>query len=188
MPSPARLASLRKAESGQVILLLLIVIAVIGGGYWFMKKNRDARDAEARAFATEAVHRIVLQRDQRFIDSNMTQKAQMTYPPSWRARLLEFIRAAGTPNPEWHFTKSEVLFTSEFFEPQGVFVAQFDYPNGPGYFEVHISHPGAFWVIDDLNWTWQPQAPTPAPTVAPIATASPIPTATATPPRKAKKG
>src|SRR4051812_22698207 len=166
---------LTRREEGSVIILLLVVLAAIGGGYWFMKQNRDMREKEAREFATEATNRIVLQRDQRFIDFNLTQKAQMTYPPSWRYRMLQLINDAGTPNPQWHFTKTEVVFQNQFFEPQGTFVAQFDYPNGPAFFEVHVSHPGALWVIDDLNWTWTPAAPTPTPTIAGMAT--PLPTA-----------
>lgn len=184
MRSPQRSAASR--ESAQVIVLLLIVLAVLGGGYWFMKSNRDMREKEARDFATEAAKRIVLQRDQRFIDFNLTQKAQMTYPPSWRYRMLEFIREAGTPNPQFHFTKSEVLFTNQFFDPHGTFIAQFDFPNGPGYFEVHISHPGALWVIDDLNWTWQPPAPTPAPAVQMATPAPAAPGASVAPPASAK--
>src|SRR4051794_30183185 len=103
---------LRRGEEASVIILLLVVLAVIGGGYWFMKQNRDMREREALAFATDAANKIVLQRDQRFIDFNLTQKAQMTYPPSFRFRMLELIRNAGTPNPAFHFTKSEVLFTN----------------------------------------------------------------------------
>src|SRR4051812_34427460 len=170
---------LTRREEGSVIILLLVVLAAIGGGYWFMKQNRDMREKEALAFATEATNKIVLQHDQRFIDFNLTQKAQLTYPPSWRYRMLQFIKDAGTPNPQWHFTKTEVLFQNQFFEPQGTFIAQFDFPNGPGYFELHVSHPGALWVIDDLNWTWTPPAPTPTPTIMGMAT--PLPTATPSP-------
>ncbi len=157
-----------------------------------MKGYRDNREKEARAFANEAARRIVLQRDQRFIDFNLTQKAQVTYPPSWRYRMLEFIRGAGTPNPEFHM-KGDVVFTNQFFDPQGTFIAQFDYPTGPGYLELHVSHPGALWVIDDLNWTWQPPPPpVPPPTpmlspAAPLPTASPSASPAASAPKPARK-
>src|SRR3982751_6277904 len=99
-PRPAR------GEEASVIILLLVVLAAIGGGYWFMKQNRESREREALEFATQAANKIVLQRDQRFIDFNLTQKAQMTYPPSFRFRMLELIKEAGTPNPQFHFTKT----------------------------------------------------------------------------------
>jgi hypothetical protein len=174
MRSPRNAPARRARESGSIIILLLVVLAALGGGYYFLKQNRDMREKEAWAFANDAANRIVLQRDQRFIDFNLTQKAQMQYPPSWRIRMLEYIREAGTPNPQFH-VKGDVAFTNQFFDPHANFTVQFDYPTGPGYLELHVSHPGALWVIDDLNWTWPPPAtPTPAP-IAPVPGAQPSP-------------
>lgn len=167
-------------ERGSVIILLLVVLAALGGGYYFLKQNRDQREKEAWAFANEAANRIVLQRDQHFLNFSLTQKAQMQYPPSWRIRMLEYIREVGTPNPQFH-VKGDVTFTNQFFDPRGHFTIQFDYPTGPGYLELYVSHPGALWVIDDLNWTWPPPA---APTPAPVAPAPgmPVPGASPSPP------
>ena len=160
-------------EGGQVIVLLLIVIAVIGGGLWFMKSYRDMREKEAWAFANEAADRIVLKRDQRFLDFSLTQRAQMTYPPSWRMRMLHHVAEPGTPNPKFNL-KGDVAFKNYFFEPSGHFTAQFEYPTGPAFLELHVSHPGALWVIDDINWTWPPQ-PTPTPAAIPAPGTQPAP-------------
>jgi hypothetical protein len=173
----------RGRESGQVIILVVIVLAVLGGGWWFLKSNRDMRDREARAFANEIVTRLVLQGDTRFLDRNLTQKAQLLYPPSWRMRFFDYIRQQGPPPATFQMTKEEVLFQSYFFEPSATFIAQFNYPNGPAYLEVNISHPGALWVIDSINWTWSPAAPTPTPPPppAPVEVISPSPTPSASP-------
>ncbi|HEV3408852.1 MAG TPA: hypothetical protein VG095_01040 [Chthoniobacterales bacterium] len=163
----------RSHERGSIIVLLLVVLAVLGGGYWFLKSYRDMREKEAWEFANRAADRIVLKRDSRFLDFNLTQRAQMNYPPSWRARMMHWVADVGTPSPQFQM-KGDVTFKNYFFEPSGRFVAQFNYPTGPAYLELHISHPGALWVIDDLNWTWPPQPPPPAPP-APAPGVQPIP-------------
>lgn len=168
-----------------MVVLLIILLAVLGGGWWFLKSNRDRRENEAWAFANEGATHIVLQKDMRFLNFNLTQKAQMTYPPSWRMRLMDMISEAGTPNPEFHM-KGTMRFVNHFFQPEGTFIAQFDCPRGPAYLELQISHPGALWVIDNLNWTWQPPPP-PPPTPTPIPTATPSPSPTPTPSATAGK-
>ena len=177
----ARRASSSRGEVAQVVLLLVIVLAVIAGGLWFLKRNRDMREREAQAFANEIASKLVYQNDVRFLDRNLTQKAQLMYPPSWRLRIMDYIKTQGPPPPQFKWTKSEVLFNNYFFDPAGSFIAQFDYPPGPAYLEMQISHPGALWVIDAINWTWTP-APTPAPTpfvpapeVVPLPSPSPSP-------------
>lgn len=188
MRNPRR-ALPRRDESGQVIVLLVVVIAVVAGGWWFFKRNRDLREREAHAFANEVATRLVLQQDTRFLDRNLTQKAQLMYPPSWRMRFFDWIRQQGPPPAQFHMKKEEVTFQNQFFEPAGNFIAQFDYPPGPAYLEMQISHPGALWVIDAINWTWTP-APTPAPTPivpAPVLLPSPSPTPPPSPSPKASK-
>lgn len=189
MRIPRRALSGRRSESGQVVVLLLVLIAVLAGGWWFMNRNRDMREREAHAFARDIATRLVIQGDTRFLDFNLTQKAQVMYPPSWRMRFFDWIRQQGPPPAQFQMTKSEVFFQNHFFEPTGHFIAQFDYPPGPAYLEMNISHPGALWVIDSLNWTWTP-APTPAPTVAPLPPALeavPVPSPSPSPSAKGSK-
>jgi hypothetical protein len=190
MRNPRR-ALRRGSESGQVIVLLLVVIAVVAGGWWFFKRNRDMREREAHAYANEIATSVVLQQDARFLDRNLTQKAQLMYPPSWRMRVLDYIRQQGPPPAQFKWTKADVMFVNQFFEPTGHFIAQFDYPPGPAFLEMNVSHPGAFWAIDSLNWTWTPApTPTPAPIMpAPVLQPSPgpSPSATPSPPSKAPR-
>ena len=69
----------------------------------------------------------------------------------------------------------DLFFTSRFFDPAGVFRAEIQFPTGPAYLDLKISHPQALWQIDGLNWTWQPPPPppTPMPSPTPTPTASP---------------
>ncbi len=163
----------RNHESGSVIVLLLVVLAVLGGGWWYLRSHRTQREAEAAAFVNEVATRLVLKHDVRFLDLHLTPQAQMLYPPSFRMRMMDLIDLPGTPNPQFH-VKGELQFTHQFSDPNGRFIAQFDYPSGPSYLEMQISHPGAMWMIDAINWTWTPPAPTPTP--MPVATPTPTPT------------
>lgn len=163
-----------------MVVLIVVVLAVVAGGLWLMQRNRDMREREARAFANEIATRLVLQQDTRFLDFSLTQKAQLMYPPSWRVRFFDYIRQQGPPPPQFQMTKGEVFFQNYFFEPTGHFIAQFDYPPGPAFLEMNISHPGALWVIDSLNWTWTP-APTPPPTPPPMPVLEPTPTPSPSP-------
>ncbi len=158
-----------------MIILLLVVLAVLGGGWWYLKKHRAQREQEGRAFAEEATRRIVLQQDAHFLGFHLSPRAQVLYPPSWRMRLLESIREPGPARPDFR-VKGQVNFVSQFSEPTGRFVAEVATPTGPGFLELQISHPGVLWLIDAINWTWQPPpTPTPAATPSPTAPSSPTP-------------
>jgi len=172
----------RRSESGQVIVLILILLAILGGGWWVLKSSRDKREKEAWVFAKEAATRIVIQHDMRFLDRVLSQKAQLLYPPSWRERLMDRIREPGAAKSELRM-RGNVLFTSQFFEPIGTFIAEWDFPTGPGFLEMKISHPQAFWQIDALNWTWQPPPPPPPPPPS-TPTPTPSPTPSPSPPRR----
>jgi hypothetical protein len=173
-----------RRENGSVIVLLLVVLAAVGVGWWLLKSSRDRRETEGRAFADQAMQHVVLQRDQRFLDFYLSRQAQQQYPPSFRMRLMDYVREPGNPDPKYQM-KGQVTFTQQFFEPNGTFIGEFAYPTGPAYLEVQISHPGALWQIDAINWTWNPPAPTPTPVPLVSATPTPSPTPSPTPtPRK----
>lgn len=165
----------RRGESGQVIVLIIIIIAILGGGWWLLRWNRDKRIKEAWAFANEATNRIVFQQDVRFLDIHLTPKARLNYPPSWRMRLMHNIREPGQISPGFDL-KGETFFVQQFFEPSGRFLAHLTTATGPAVLEMHVSRPGVMWLIDDLNWTWQPPpTPTPTPFVMPTPAPSPTP-------------
>lgn len=161
-------------ENGQVIVLLLILLAMAGGAFWYAKHARAEKEKGARAFATEVSNRVILRGDRRLLDLTLSPKAKLVFPPSWRDRLLDFIRAQGNPLSEVRVT-GDVRFQHYFLDPQGHFRGEVDYANGPAYLELDISRPGVIWQIDQINWVWQrPPEPSPTPLPAPIATPTPI--------------
>ncbi|MBA3385146.1 MAG: hypothetical protein H0T95_00725 [Chthoniobacterales bacterium] len=168
-----------QAENGQTLVLLLILIAMAGGALWYVKTSRARKEKEAWAFANDVAHRVILQGDSRILDLTLSGEAKVTYPPSWRQRMLEFIRVQGQPHSHIRLT-GDVQFTNEFLDPQGHFRAELDYENGPAYLELRISHPGVLWQIDHMNWIWQ-RPPEPVPTPIPAASVTPSPTPTPTP-------
>lgn len=120
-----------------------------------LNSSRVNREKEAWDFAREVATRVLLQRDERFLNLRIAPAVQAYYPPSWRSNLVEQVRVLGTPLAEIELT-GEVRFTSQFFEPAGQFRARVYFPTGPTYLDMEISHPKAIWQIDKLNWTWRP--------------------------------
>ncbi len=162
-------------ESGQTIVLILIVVAIVLGGWWYLKRARDQREVEAQDFAKEAATRIVLQHDMHFLNTALSQTAQALYPPSWRERMMDRIKEMGAPQSEMHF-KGEVHFNSGYFDPEGEYLAGWNFARGPGSIDIKISHPQLLWQIDGINWTWNlPPPPTPSPTPTPTPSPRPIP-------------
>ncbi len=182
MRSPRNSAAAVRRENGSVIILILVVLAALGAGWYLLRSSRDKTQKGGRAFADEVAQRVVLQRDTKFLARALSQKAQMQYPPSFQMRLMDYVREPGVPSPQYKM-KGEVLFTDQFFDPNGTFIAEFAYPTGPAFFEIHISHPAALWQIDDINWTWQRPTPTPTPTPS----ATPTPTPSPTPAKKKRQ-
>jgi hypothetical protein len=148
-----RLARIR--ASGQVLFLVIIILALLGGGYWFLSSARRNTEKEAWAFARVVAERIALQHDERFVDLNLSSRAKIDFPPSWRSRLFENVRNLGTPDRTIGLT-GEVKFSSYFFEPKGVFRAQLNYPGMPAYLDIAVSPSRGPWQIDSLNLTWHP--------------------------------
>ena len=171
-------------------MLVLIVLAVLAGGCWLLFSSRTAREEGARRFAREAATRLFFQQDARFLNQTLTPRAQLVYPPSWRERFFAFVRELGPAKPEFEL-EGDVTFTSEFFDPRGVFSAHFEVASGPAVLFLTFSHPGVRWEIDDLKLSWTPPAtPTPAPTATPLpsptVTPAASPQATAAPKRRRK--
>lgn len=145
----------RVHASGQVLFVVIIVLALLGGGYWFLNSARRNTEKEAWAFARQVAERIVLQQDQRFVELNLSSRAKLEFPPSYRMRLIENVRNLGTPDRDIRLT-GKVKFESYFFEPKGVFRAQINYPAMPAYLDMAVSPSRGPWQIDALNITWHP--------------------------------
>ena len=169
-------------------MLLLILLAIAGGGLWFLLRSKETNQKAAYDFAFEAATRVVLRQDGRFLDLALAPAAQVTYPPSWRERLFLRIRDLGTPEQQVALDGS-VRFTSGFFDPQGHFRAQINFPENPAFLDLTVSHPRALWQIDTINFIWTPHAePTPPPAI-PEASIEPTPSPTPekSPPAKKTK-
>lgn len=165
--------SASRPERGQVVVLLVIVLAVLGGGAWWLFVAKRQSEEGARAFAREAATRLALHFDQKFLDVRLGREAQVSYPPSFRERLLNRLRQLGVPAQEIEL-EGEVTFTSHFFEPKGQFRARLNYPTKPAYLDLTVSNRQT-WQIDRLNLTWDP---TPVATPEPALAISPTPVAT----------
>ena len=148
-----RAASLR--ERGQVLVLVIIVLALIGGGYWYLISSRRDAEKQAWTFAREVAERIALQQDARFINLNLSPKAQVAMPPSARDLLIVNLRNLGTPDRNIGLT-GKVEFASYFFDPKGAFRAQLNYPSAPAYLDIAISASNGPWCIDSLNLVSSP--------------------------------
>ncbi len=186
-PSTGTLALRRASENGQVIVILLILLAMAGSALWYAKTSRVAKEKEAWAFANDVAHRVILHGDTRILDLTLSPQAKVAYPPSWRERMFEFIRAQGQPHSDIRLT-GEVQFAYRFQDPQGHFRAELDYENGPAYLDLRISHPGVLWQIDHMNWIWQrPPEPAPTPIWAASVTPAPTPVLPSPSPSKRKK-
>jgi hypothetical protein len=146
----------RAANSGggEAVVFILIVLAVIGAAYWYLDHDRRESEKQARAYAEEVSARIVAC-DEHFLDSNLSAKAQVYYPPSWRGRMFERVRALGKPVRPFNVT-GNVKFKWQFFEPQGTFKSQIFYPAMPGYIDLVVAPHGSLWQIDGLNFVWYP--------------------------------
>jgi len=145
----------RIRQKGEGLVLVIIVLALLGCGYWYLVSSRKTTEKEAWAFGQEVADRIAVKQDTRFVDLNLSPQAQVAFPPSWRERLFQNIREHGGVKGPVSLT-GQVRFTSYFFEPRGVFRAQLNFPDMPGYLDVAVTANGGPWQIDALNLTWSP--------------------------------
>lgn len=162
-----------KNQGGQVFVLIVILLAMAGGAIWYAHHAHEQKETEAQAFANEVGNRVILQGDTRFLNLALSPDAKVKFPPSWRDRMFDFIRAQGPPLSAVRVS-GEMHFQYRFMDPEGRFHAEVDYANGPAYLQFGISHPGVLWQIDDINFIWQRPPPEPSLTPAPTASAIPI--------------
>lgn len=167
VPRPEMRRNPPHGENGQAVVLLLILLAMAGGGLWYAKHARAQKERGAWAFASDVSDRVILRGDRRVLDLTLSPQAKLAYPPSWRERLFDFIRAQGSPLSAVRVS-GDVTFQNHFLDPRGHFRGEVDYANGPAYLEMNISRPGVIWQIDQINWIWpRPPEPSPAPAVPP---------------------
>ena len=145
----------RVGEKAEGLILVLVILAVLGGAAWYLYSSRRSSEKEAWDYAREVAGRIALQRDGRWVDLNLSSKAQVEMPPSFRERILTKIAELGAPDKNIKIT-GRVTFSSYIFEPRGSFRAEVNFPGTPAYLDMAVSPSRGPWQIDGLNLTWNP--------------------------------
>jgi len=149
------------------------VAALVGGVLWFVYSSRQDPDKNARAFVIEAVNRVAVNYDEKYLHIHLSPPAQTKYLQSWRDRLMQNLRGLG-PVKQPIEVKGDVHFSSGFFDPNGTFRAELNYPTTTAVMELAVSRGMTVWQIDDINLVWTPP-PTPTPTPTPAVTPTPTP-------------
>ena len=145
----------RFQERGQVIGVLIVFLVIIGGACWYLFSMRQRTEKEAWEYARQVAEQVALQRDDRFITRNLSPRARVEIPPSFRERMFANLRGLGTPEKQIGLT-GKVQFTNYFFDPKGSFRAQINFPAMPAYLDMAVSASHGPWQIDALNLTWTP--------------------------------
>ena len=141
--------------SGQGLVVVFIVLAVIGAGLWYLYSNKSTTDREARAFAKDAIKRLVVDHDRQYLDTHLGPQAKIDLPPSARDYMIQRFTQFGVPQQPIQIDEN-VTFESYFFEPRGYFTATLNYPGQGAMLQVATSHPVSRWQIDNITFT--PQA------------------------------
>jgi len=145
----------RLHEKGQIIGVLIVFLAIIGGACWYLFSIRQKTEKEAWDYAREVAEAIALQHDDGFIARNLSPRAQVEMPPSFRERMFTNFRELGSPEKRIGLA-GKVQFTNYFFDPKGSFRAQINFPATPAYLDMTVSASRGPWQIDALNLTWFP--------------------------------
>jgi hypothetical protein len=143
----------RVRARGEGLVLVIVILAILGGACWYLFSCRRNSEQEAWAYAREVAEHVALQRDARFVDLNLSAKAQVEMPPSSRERILNKLGELGAPDKRIKIT-GHVDFSSYFFEPKGSFRAQINFAASPVYLDMSISPSRGPWQIDALYVTW----------------------------------
>ena len=149
----------RKGEGGLAIWIILL--ALLAGALWFLYSSRAEGKRKARQFAEQVVQTLALNYDVRFLNTHMTPQAQAQYIPSWRDRMIGFLKGFG-PMSKPIETKGDVHFNSLFFDPQGTFQTVLTYPTMTATMNLTVIRAMNSWEVDQIELIW-----TPPPTATP---------------------
>lgn len=159
------------------IAIWVIVAALLGGAFWFLYSSRSDAERKMRQFADQIVETMAVKYDVRLLNAHMTLAAQANYIPSWRDRMVGFLKGFG-PMSKPISTKGDVHFNSVFFDPVGTFQSTLTYPTMTATMNLTVVRGMNDWQVDQIELTWTPP---PTPTPAPVAQVTPSPTPTPTP-------
>jgi hypothetical protein len=142
----------RIQTSGQGFVVLIIVLVLIGGGLWYLTTHKQKVDKEARAFGREMIERLAVNHDLQFFTDHLSPQARLDMPPSQQQFLVQQMTELGVPAQPIKIEEN-VTWQSHFFEPQGFFTAELDYPAGQGKIELAIDHPVSRWQVVNVTFT-----------------------------------
>lgn len=180
--------SQRRGEGGLGIWIILL--ALVAGGLWFLYSSRAEAQKKARQFAEQVVKSMAVDYDVRFLNNHLTPQAQLNYIPSWRDRMVGFLKGFG-PMTKPIETHGNVTFNSMFFDPHGRFESDLTYANQTAKLNVAVSRGMNAWQVEEIELVWTPPptpTPSPTPAVSPSPTPSPTPEPKQQPKRKRKGG
>lgn len=169
-----RLARSARSRGEGGIALLVIVLLILGGIVWWLYSSRQDAQKNARIFATEVAKRVAINYDEKFLHIHLSPEGQVQYLKSSRDRLLDRLREFGVPTQPLD-VQGDVVFSSYFFDPQGTFRAQLNYPTTSAQLEMGISRGMTVWQVDTITLLWTPP-PAPTPTPGPAMSPTPTPT------------
>jgi hypothetical protein len=157
----------------------IILLALLAGAVWFLYSSRAEADKKMREFAGQIVQSMAVNYDVRFLNNHMTTAAQANYIPSWRDRMIGFLKGFG-PVSKPIETTGNVHFDSLFFDPVGTFQTVLTYPTMTATMNLTVIRGMNNWQVDQIELNWTPP-PTPTPSPTPAVTASPTPSPTPEP-------
>ena len=140
--------------SGQGLVVVFILLAVIGAGLWYLYSNKTTTDREARVFAREAVKRLVVDHDLKYLSEHLGPQAKMDNPPSQQQYMIQRFTQFGVPEQPIKIDEN-VTWESYFFEPRGYFTAHLNYPGQGATLQIATSHPVSRWQLDNITFTTQ---------------------------------
>jgi hypothetical protein len=146
--------SSRNKLSGQGLVVVIILLAVIGAGLWYLYSNKTTTDREARVFAREAIKRLVVDHDIKYLGDHLGPQAKMDNPPSQQQYMIQRFTQFGVPEQPIKIDES-VTWESYFFEPRGYFTAHLNYPGQGATLQIATSHPVSRWQLDNITFTTQ---------------------------------
>jgi|SRR5215475_8225597 len=142
----------RSKSSGQLLVIAIIVLVLIGIGFWWLFSNKQQMAKEGTAFGKQVIQELVMQRNVKFFAEHLSPAMRLQYPPSAQQDLMTQLEKLGTPlsPPD---VQGDIVFQSQFFEPNGNFHAHINYPTRGAEINVAVSHPVGRWQIDELIFT-----------------------------------
>jgi len=141
--------------SGQGLVIVFILLGVIGAGLWYLYSNKTTTDREARVFAREAVKRLVVDHDLKYLSEHLGPQAKLDNPPSQQQYMIQRFTQFGVPTQPIQIDEN-VTWESYFFEPRGYFTAHLNYPAQGATLQIATSHPVSRWQLDNITFITQP--------------------------------